>query len=127
MILFVVSSLISTSEAVTVLKSEDQLRPPLPSFWRQEVAARRLARRYVRAAWCSCPPRDAGGGLYVGTYGVSHGSVPNMPTLTSCTIAGNTALWDGEDNVFIWANDRPHLVNTSIEGEWFRDAYMSAR
>ena len=81
----------------------------------------------TRVAIVNNTARDAGGGLYVGTYGVSHGSVPNMPTLTSCTIAGNTALWDGEDNVFIWANDRPHLVNTSIEGEWFRDAYMSAR
>ena len=46
----------------------------------------------TRVAIVNNTARDAGGGLYVGTYGVSHGSVPNMPTLTSCTIAGNTAV-----------------------------------
>ena len=50
--------------------------------------------------------RFAGGGVYLGTYGAVHGGATNLPRFHWCTIAGNTAVWNGEPDVYYFAKVR---------------------
>ena len=70
--------------------------------------------------------RYSGGGIYLGTYGAVHGGANNLPRIHDSIVAGNEALWNGEDDIFLFALDDAFIISSQIGEEAFTLAPMAA-